>query len=359
MFYSTPSLSRIVISTLLLTYLIYGKTVSKYSDTEVQTSNILLGTNQKQSAIGQADVIIRKKQALLSKTQKSRTIEYISLYDEIAELTISKNNLLMKMDKVDDINSGKTCDFALKYEEIEFVKTEYYKTPFHDEVAKTLENLTKLYEQCQPVMAEKYFNSVLQIKEHIYGKVSVEAAKAFDALGDYYRIYMADFKQAILDYETAKNIREEVYGLKDPRVTENYERLAVSLYYHGDKRNRAEKLLLDSINIRKNAHFSNNFPLYIAYMDVGIYYSMKDEYDKSIMYLQKALKSFQGKVNRNYIVIVGELSQIYLNQDNLRKAQKFGEEAYRVSREFYGSDTHFSVLENALRLTEIKNRMKK
>jgi len=84
---------------------------------------------------------------------------------------------------------------------------------------------------------------------------------------------------------------------------------------------------------------------------------MKDEYDKSIVYLQKALKSFQGKVNSNYIVIISELSQIYLNEDDLHNALKFGEEAFRVSKEFYGNDRHYQVLENSLRLTEIRNRM--
>ena len=92
-------------------------------------------------------------------------------------------------------------------------------------------------------------------------------------------------------------------------------------------------------------------------MDLGIYYSMKDEYDKSIVYLEKALKAFQGKININYIVIISELSQIYLNQDDLRNAFKYGEEAYRVSKEFYVYDTHTQVLENSLRLAEIKNRI--
>ncbi len=94
-------------------------------------------------------------------------------------------------------------------------------------------------------------------------------------------------------------------------------------------------------------------------MDLGIYYSMKDEYTKSIEYLQKALKVFQGRVNSNYIVIISELSQIYLNQDDLSNALKYAEEAYNVSKEYYRSDTHYQVLENYNRLSEINERMNK
>ncbi len=59
-----------------------------------------------------------------------------------------------------------------------------------DEVAKTLQNIVLLFEQCHPPMAEKYLQSILQIKEHIYLKESAEVAKAHDMLGDHYRFSM-------------------------------------------------------------------------------------------------------------------------------------------------------------------------
>ena len=339
MIYSNIRLSTTLILILLFTSNLYSNIISK------DLHNI--------------DNMIKKKQAKLLKTQKSDTTQYMSLYDDIAELTISKNKLLGELNRFDDIDTDKTCDLALNYGEVEFIKTQYYKTPFHDEVAKTLENIASLFEQCHPPMAKKYLQSVLQIKEHIYLKESAEVAKAHDMLGDHYRFSMANFKKAISEYKKAKKIREKLYGMKDPKITENYERLAFSLYYHEDKMNRAEKLLLNSIEIRENAFPNMDFPLYAAYMDIGFYYSLKNEYDKSIDYLQKALKSFQGKVNSSYIVILSELSQIYLNQDDLHNALKFGEEAYSVSKEFYGNDTHSQVIRNRSRLTEIKDNISK
>ena len=116
--------------------------------------------------------MLMKNLQTFKKTNKSHTLEYMSLFDAIAELTISKNKLLLNIGKSDDIDTDKTCELAFQYEEIEFIKTEYYKTPFHDDVARTLNNLALLYQQCYPPMAEKYLISILKIKEHIYGKES-------------------------------------------------------------------------------------------------------------------------------------------------------------------------------------------
>ncbi len=359
MFYIRITQPFILVLISLFFTVAYSQTVSKEAFNIHQDTSPLLNNNKNQSSISHINDMLKKKQSMLLKTEKSHTIQYISLYDDIAELTISKNKLLLEMDRSEEINTDQICNFILDYEEVEFIKTQFYKTPFHDDVAKTVQNIASLYELCYPPMAGKYLKSVLRIKENIYGKGSVEAAKAHDMLGDHYRFSMADFKESIKQYEKAKKIRENIFGIKDPRVTENYEKLAISLFYHGDKVGEAEKLLHNAIDIRKNAPSTKDFPLYVAYMDLGIYYSMKDEYGKSIEYLQKALKSFEGKANSHYIVIVSELSQIYLNQDDLRKAQKYGEEAYRVAKEFYGNTKHYQVLENYNRLTEINDRMNK
>jgi tetratricopeptide (TPR) repeat protein len=92
-------------------------------------------------------------------------------------------------------------------------------------------------------------------------------------------------------------------------------------------------------------------------MDLGIFYSINGKYDKSTLYLQKALKAFDGKIDRRYIAILENLSQGYLNQGDFDNALKFGEEVYGVSREFYGKSTHPHVLESLSRILEIKDRI--
>ena len=282
MFYPTKKILTILISISILSVTAYG-----------------------QNSLNHIDKMIKEKSTILSNTPKSHTTQYMSTYDDIAKLTISKNKLLMKVDKID---TDKTCDFALEYQEVEFIKTEYYKTPFNDNVADTLQNLASLFEQCHPPMAEKYLQSILKIKEHIYLKESAEVAKAHDMLGDHYRFSMANFKKSIKEYDEAKTIRVKLYGTKDPKITENYERLAFSLYYHGDKTSKAEKLLLDSINIREKAFPNIDFPLYRAYMDAGFYYSLKGEDTKHLDYYKKAKKTFSGDKKSDYKIILRELS---------------------------------------------------
>lgn len=300
---------------------------------------------------------LRALEVNLAKTKKTDVLRYTSIYDKMAELIIMKNEFFIKAGKEDNVNTDKIYNFALKYDKVEFIKTQFYKTPFHDDVAKTIQNLASLYELCFPPMAKKYLISVIRIKKHIYGKNSPEAAKALDALGDYYRIYMANFEKTIEKYKEAKKMREKFYGLNDARITENYAKLAYSIFYHGDKTAKAQKLLLSSIDIRKKAHVDKHYPLYAAYMDLGIYYSMKDNYTKSTIYLQKALKSFYDKINSNYIAIISELSQNYLNQNELTNALKYAKKAYKISKEFYKNETNSQVLENLNRLKEINNKL--
>ncbi len=244
------------------------------------------------------------------------------------------------------------------YEKVEFIKTQYYKTPFHDDVAKTVQNIASLYELCHPPMAKKYLNSVLKIKENLYSKKSAEAAKAHDARGDHSLMHMADFGKAIEYYEKAKKIRLNLYGANDPRTTENYGRLAMSMFYFGDKKNRAEKLLLHSVDIRKNSPTNNDFPLYGIYMDLGIYYSMKDEYTNSIAYLKKALTAFKGNAKSNYIMILSELSRIYLNKNDFQNSMIYAKGAYAKAKEFYKDSQHPQVVEHLMQMNEINDMIK-
>ena len=91
MFFLNIRLSTIVIFIVFLTNTTYSKMASKDS--------IIMA----HSSVNHINDMLKKKQAMLLKTQRSHTTQYMSLYDDIADLTISKNKLLLEMDKVDDI----------------------------------------------------------------------------------------------------------------------------------------------------------------------------------------------------------------------------------------------------------------
>ena len=315
--------------------------------------SILIKNGKQKNAIVLINQTIEKKKTSLNKTKKTDILTYTSLYDEMAELIILKNELLLNLDKTDDIDTDKICNFILDYEEVEFIKTQYYKTPFHDDVAKTVQNIASLYALCYPPMAGKYLKSVLRIKENVYGKESVEAANAYDKLGDHHHFSMAEFKSAIEHYEKAKVIRENLYGATDPKCTVNYGQLAMSMFYFGDKENRAEELLYRSIGIREINLSQKDFPLYSAHMDLGIYYAMKDEHSKSIIHLKEALSALKGKLNSDYIVILSELSRSYLKLNNLHNALINAKEAHIKAKELYGERKHPQVVESFRQISVI------
>ena len=279
----------------------YGRIASK--EPKSLTGTISLQNKTKQKTLDKIDQMIIEKRSILKTTQKSDTLHYISLYDKIVELTILKNRLLTETDRVNLVDNDQTCDLASSYEEVEFIKTEYYKTPFNENVARTLKNIAMLYEQCHPPMAEQYLKSYLKIKEHLYSRESKEAAEAHDLLGDYYRISLAHFEKAVEEYKKAIDIRKKLYGNDDIRITENFGRLALSLYFHGDKKCQAEQLLMKSIKLRKKDARNPRLPLYRAYMIMGYYLYLKDEKDKCLNYYQKAKNNFFGDKQSDYRTI--------------------------------------------------------
>lgn len=350
--YSKIKLLSTLLSILFLTFTItYAKMASK------EPIEIALYTDfnsKEESHISQIEKTIEKKQGLLNKTKKSDATQYTSLYDDIAELMLSKNELLKKMERYDDIDNDKICDFAWKYEEVEFIKTQYYKTPFHDKVAKTLQNIAALYEECHRPMAEKFLQSILDIKENIHTRQSAEVANAHDGLGDYYRFSMANFKDAIKHYGLAKSIREELYKSNDPKITENASKLAMSIYYHGDKTSEAEKLLLHSVKLRENADTDSHFSLYDAYVDMGMYYSMKQKYADAVIYLKKALSVSGDRRGNEYINLLSEISTMYMNQKDFKNALKYAEEAYEKTKALYKDSQDPRVLEMLRNVEEIR-----
>ena len=88
MYHLIIRLSIIFSSILLLSSVTYGEMVSTQANSKNQT------------LINRVNHMIEKKQSILLKTQKSDTAQFTSLYDDIAERTVSKNKLLLEIDRV-------------------------------------------------------------------------------------------------------------------------------------------------------------------------------------------------------------------------------------------------------------------
>lgn len=236
------------------------------------------------------DVNILEKQQDLKKTDKKDIIEYVTIYDQIAELFILKNKSL------EDENIDKTCNFVEDYQEIEFIKTSYYKTPFHEEVLKTLNNIVKLYEYCYPPFASKYHKSIIQINKNIFTNNSEQYAQSLDDYAKYLSMRMFNFKEAISYYKKAKKIRESIYPSDDSRVVKNYFSLALALYYHKSNKENAEKLILKSLKIIQNDKNATDDLLYKTLLDTKYFYLLIQDVNKKLFYSKEAekLKAFMN-----------------------------------------------------------------
>ncbi|MCK5162725.1 MAG: tetratricopeptide repeat protein [Desulfobacula sp.] len=273
--------------------------------------------------------------AMAQASQANERIAYAKSLDQKAESIIKRGRLLQSIDALNEDEADKICNFAIEYEQAEWIKTRVYKTPFHDDIALTLQNISSLYNLCHPPLSQKYLSSILKIKEKLYSKESEQAASAHDALGDYYRLYMMNFKKAINQYEEAKRIRKKLYGVKDPRAAKNNNLLALTLFYHKGEKSEAKQLLHDAITIRENLPANKAYPVHQAYMDAGIYYSMVGEYDSAIVHFKKALNTLNDLLNDDYITILSELAVIYLNKDDLKISHGYIKEAYEKAKVLY------------------------
>ena len=277
--------------------------------------------------------------------------------DKRAESVLEKAQLLQSLDALDEDESDKICDFAIQYEEAEWIKTRVYKTPFHDDIALTLQNIASLYQFCHAPMAQKYLQSVLSIKEKLYTKESEEAASAHDALANFNRFYMMEFKKAITHYKEAKRIRVKLYGKKDSRITKNYNSLAITLYYHKGEKSMAEQLILEAISTKETSPVNGIFPVYKAYMDAGIYYSMRSSYESAILYFEKALQKGDLIQDSDEITILSELGMIYMNKDNLKTSFKYSKNAYEKAKNLYKKSPTPNFLQHIEQLLDIYNML--
>ncbi|MBU1344391.1 MAG: tetratricopeptide repeat protein [Proteobacteria bacterium] len=295
--------------------------------------------------------------AIPQPSQANETLAEAERLDQKAVSMIKRAQLLLRIDVLEQEETDKICDFALEYEKAEWIKTRVYKTPFHDDIALTLEHISSLYKLCHAPMAQKYLNSVLRIKQKLYSTDSEAAASAHDALGDYLRVYMMEFKKAIIHYEEAKRIRIKLYGADDPRITKNFNRLAITVFYHKNEKTYAEKLLEDAIAITRASPENEANPYWRAHMDAGRYYAMTQAYEKAISHLETALNIVKDGWNNDEITILSELGMIYLNKNDLNLSLKYTKKAYDKAKALYKKTRTLDFLQTIELLSEIYTAM--
>lgn len=155
--------------------------------------------------------------------------------DRVADLYLMRCEFMEKIDQEGERETNELCDFVVMYERAEWIRTKAYATPFHPEIAKTLDRAAQLWRRCHPPMAEKFYKAAVSCKENIFGPIHPEVADACDRYAYYLRCSMMKFKAARSLYERALSIRETTFGKNHPKTIRNLPDLAWTTFYSGDK----------------------------------------------------------------------------------------------------------------------------
>lgn len=168
--------------------------------------------------------------------------------DHTAEAYLARRYLLDETGREDENEARQLCDFVLLYEKAEWIRTRVYATPFHPQIARTLDHTAALWRACHPPMAEKYFKAAVSCREHIYGKSHQAVADALDRYGRYRQGPMMNFKGARDLYRRALVIRQDLYGPAHLKTIVNMPDLARVTFYAGDRKD-AQQLIARAVQI--------------------------------------------------------------------------------------------------------------
>ena len=278
------------------------------------------------------------------------TPEQSSELEAEAAHLIAKGRELEALGALDRTLSDRICDVAADYAGVEELKSRQHRTPFHESVAEALSTQASLYMLCHPPLAEKYLESLLRVKEHLYGSESAEAAEVHDAMADYYRTAMAEFGRAIAHYERAKAIRTARFGKNDVRSLANNGRLALSIFFHRSDAERADALFSEAIRIAKTTSVKPNEALALAYREYGNFFALRGTYEAAEATLLKAFDQTCSAAER--IGILCELSDVAMNAAADERARRYAADAYDEAKAYYRDRPALPMLCAARRLGE-------
>lgn len=211
---------------------------------ETQFSRVLdLGRSQeekgewKQALDTYAQAIEGAHKVLDSRLQRlgENDPEVAEAMDSLADVYLTRRNLLEKAGYENGKETRELCDFVLVYQRAEWIRTRAYATPFHPKIAQTLDRAARLWWECHPPMAEKFFKAAVSCRENIFGPHHEEVAEALDRYARYLQGPMMDFKGARSLYERALKIREDRFGPNDFKTITNLTDLARVAFFMGDK----------------------------------------------------------------------------------------------------------------------------
>ncbi len=260
--------------------------------------------------------------------------------DGLADLYLIRRQLLEKMGQEEEKEGRELCDFVLIYEKAEWIRTQAHGTPFHPDIARTLDRAARLWQQCHPPLAEKFYKAAVSCRENIYGPTHEEVAGACDRYAAYLQYSTMKFKAARAQYERALSIREALFGKDHPRTLETLPDLAWSAYYSGDK-DFAKSIVHHAVNRIQKQTIPNRLDMADALNSLALFLDETGDHDKALVLLQKTVdirKTVLGPLHPEVAHTLVDLARVNLNQNHPKQALVIYEKALAILETAYGPE---------------------
>lgn len=260
--------------------------------------------------------------------------------DGLADLYLIRRQLLEKMGREEEKEGRELCDFVLIYERAEWIRTQAYGTPFHPDIALTLDREALLWQHCHPPQAEKFYKAAVSCRENIFGPTREEVAGACDRYAAYLQYCTMKFKAARAQYERALSIRETLFGKDHPLTVETLTNLAWSAYYSGDK-DFAKSIVHHAVNRIQKQTIPNRLDMADALNSLALFLDETGDHDKALVLLQKTVdirKTVLSPLNPEVAYTLVDLARVNLNQNHPEQALVTYEEALAILGTAYGPE---------------------
>lgn len=178
---------------------------------------------------------------------------------------------------------------------------EKYFGEYPDKVAIGYNNVGRMYSKLNMNEQTSYYlNESLKIRKEIFGENHESTARAYNVLGSFFQ----DISINVVDREESQNML-----------------------------NKAFELLTKSLTIRLNILSPNHPDIAKSYNNIGVYYSLIEDWDKAINNFNLALDIYQ-QAEGNHFLSIGllyfSMGTIYNKQKNFEDAILFKEKALKI-----------------------------
>jgi tetratricopeptide (TPR) repeat protein len=225
-------------------------------------------------------------------------------------------------------------------------RVERSKSPYHPDVAQTLNNLARLYEyQGKYEKALPLYTRALKIGEVVQGPHHLDVAQTLNNLAGLYES-QHKYEEAEPLYTRALRIRKTTIGSDHPDIAQTLSNLA-RLYYSQDKYEEALPLCTKALKIRETALGPNHPDVAETLNNLAGLYESQHKYEEAEPLYTRTLKIIEAVLGPNHpsvAITLNNLAMLYYYQGKDEEAEPLYTRALKRIETVLGPDHPKTIL---------------